>query len=188
MEHVLKGGFTDGLLSCPLCGGRAQAVRIEGDDFIMRCSRCFAATKRARQSIADAARDWQSGDIDKEPYLITQDVPIDEYLAEGVRDILFGEYSNIEDFPETKDGFLCSEAVIVTEKRKLIIELINGVLSYDEISGCAFKRSLAEEGKIRFLSCSWKNDSLISLAFSCDEKRIVIRADEDEDCLAVQEK
>ncbi|MBE6576272.1 MAG: hypothetical protein E7654_08385 [Ruminococcaceae bacterium] len=194
MEHVIKKmcGINIEFRPCPFCGNRPEWVEVDGNDFIMRCSSCHASTKAARWTPEEAAADWNATEIEDDHYTITEDTKIDEYLEHGIKKVLFSEYSNRYSFPALDDGFLCSEAVIITNKMKLCIEPENTYLLYDEISEYGYDyyiRPMAHESaEITFAESKWENERLISLSFCCDGRTITISASAEYEGMIVREK
>ena len=123
---------------------------------------------------------------------ITEDIKIDDYLKQGIKKVLFSKYSYIEPFPIVDDGFLCSSAVIITDKITLSIEPEKAHLLYDEICRYGhdyYTKPIAEEGKkIGFRKSKWRKDNLLSLSFCCEGKAITISASAEYDCLIVCEE
>ena len=192
MGHVLKkiGGITMPLSACPFCGNAPEWVEVVGEDYIMRCSVCHASTGKARMTPEEAAADWQAGKIKNKPFSIIEDVKIDEYLTNGIKNILFSCYL-FDQFPQFDGGFLCSNAVILAEKT-LRIDVEEECLFYDEVTAYGqevYTRPITEkEEPICLEKSDWHNDLLRSLTFRCGDKRVRIAPCPEYDCLAVYEE
>jgi len=184
-------GLKIDLCPCPFCGGSAEWVVVPGEDYVMRCSGCRASTQKARWTPEEAAADWNAHAIVNDNFTITADTKIDEYLGSGIQKVFFSEYLNIDQYPLFEDGFLCSEAVIITEKTMLVIEPAETLLLYDEIGDYGhdcYKRPIAPEGTdIRFFRSKWRKKNLLSLEFQCGQKLIKIAANAEYDCMIVHE-
>ncbi len=173
---------------CPFCGGKPEWVTVPGEDFIMRCSQCHASTRRARMEPETAAADWNRGEINDDHFSITSDTKIDDYLIPGIKKVLFSGYW-FDEFPAIGNGFLCSEAVIVTDDRILFVDPCRNRLLYDELGGyspeeyCKPITDIAES--IRFKRSSWNGKDLTAIEFQCGETTVVISADEENQCMAV---
>ena len=193
MSHIIKKirGVSIEFRPCPFCQSSPELVVVPGDDFIMRCSSCHASTKMARWTPEEAATDWNLNEIEDDHFTITEDTKIDEYLKHGIKKVLFSEYSNIEPFPICNGGFLCSSAVIITEKLIIHIEPEKTHLLYDEVCGYGhdyYTKPIAEEGKqVHFKKSKWRKDSLLSVSFCCEDKVITISPSVEYDCLIVSE-
>ena len=194
MSHAIKKirGVSIELQPCPFCGKQPEWVIVPGEDFIMRCSACYASTKIARWTPEEAAIDWNSGEIEDDCFTITEDTKIDEYLKQGIKKVLFSEYSIIESFPVTGGGFLCSSAVIVADKTTIRIEPEKTHLLYDEICGYGhdyYIKPITEDcNKISFVKSKWRKDNLLSVSFCCDGKTTTISSCAKYDCLIVREE
>ena len=194
MSHAIKKirGVSINLQSCPFCENPPEWVIVPGDDYIMRCSSCHASTKVARWTPEEAAADWNSNEIENDHFTIAEDTKIDDYLKQGIKKVLFSEYSIIEPFPVTGGGFLCSSAVIVADKTTIHIEPEKTHLLYDEISGYGhdyYTRPIAEEGnKISFVKSKWRKDNLLSISFNCNGRRMTVSSYAKYDCLIVREE
>ncbi|MBQ8502732.1 MAG: Lar family restriction alleviation protein [Clostridia bacterium] len=194
MSHAIKKirGVNVEFNPCPFCGGRPEWVDVPGSDYIMRCSSCHASTKVARWTPKEAATDWNNHEIVDDNFNITEDEKIDVYLADGIKKVLFSEYSNIEPFPTTEGGFLCSAMVILTDKILLHIEPEGAHLLYDEICSYGhnyYIKPIAEANtKIQFIKSQWRKESLRSLVFICGNKTITISANAKHQCLIVNEE
>ncbi|MBQ9939844.1 MAG: Lar family restriction alleviation protein [Oscillospiraceae bacterium] len=180
------------LKPCPFCGNEPEWIGVPGDDYIMRCSVCHASTTTARMDPDEAAEDWNNRLIEDNNFTITRDIKIDEYLINGIKKVVLDEYSIFDSFPETENGFLCSDAVIVTDKIMLSIEVDDGALWYDEIARYnpeAYVKSIAEKDvEIVFEESSWQGDSLKSITFLCGKRKITLAADDEEECIEVREE
>ena len=194
MSHAIKKirGVSIDLQPCPFCENPPEWVIVPGHDYIMRCSSCHASTKVARWTPEEAAADWNSNEIENDHFTITEDTKIDDYLKQGIKKVLFSEYSIIEPFPVTDGGFLCSSAVIVADKTKIHIEPEKTHLLYDEIIGYGhdyYTRPIAEKSnKISFVKSKWRKDNLLSVSFCCDGKTTTISSCAKYDCLIVREE
>ncbi len=194
MSHAIKKirGVSIDLQPCPFCENPPEWVIVPGDDYIMRCSSCHASTKVARWTPEEAAADWNSNEIEKDHFTITEDTKIDEYLRQGIKKVLFSEYSNIDSFPIVDDGFLCSSAVIVSDKTTIHIEPEKTHLLYDEICGYGhdyYIKPITEDcNKISFVKSKWRKDNLLSVSFCCDGKTTTISSCAKYDCLIVREE
>ena len=194
MSHAIKKirGVSIELQPCPFCENLPEWVVVPGEDFIMRCSACHASTKIARWTPEEAAIDWNSGEIEDDCFTITEDTKIDEYLKQGIKKVLFSEYSNIDSFPIMDDGFLCSSAVIVTDKTTIHIEPEKSHLLYDEISGYGrnyYIKPITEDcNKIFFEKSKWRKDNLLSISFNCNSRIMTISSYAKYDCLIVRKK
>jgi hypothetical protein len=194
MSHAIKKirGVSIDLQPCPFCENPPEWVIVPGDDYIMRCSACHASTKVARWTPEEAAADWNSNKIENDHFTITEDTKIDDYLKQGIKNVLFSEYSIIEPFPVPGGGFLCSSAVIVADKTTIHIEPEKTHLLYDEICGYGhdyYIKPITEEGnKISFVKSKWRKDNLLSVSFCCDGKTTTISSCAKYDCLIVREE
>jgi len=194
MSHAIKNirGFSIDLQPCPFCENLPEWVVVPGEDFIMRCSSCHASTKVARWTPEEAATDWNSNEIEDDHFTITEDTKIDEYLKQGIKQVLFSEYSNIELFPIADGGFLCSSAVIITSNIIIGIEPQKTHLLYDELCGYGksyYIKPMTEEGnEIIFKESKWIKDSLLSVSFCSEGKTITISACAEYECMIVCEK
>ncbi len=170
---------------CPFCGGKPEWVVVPGEDYVMRCSQCHAATKKARMKPEEEARDWNRGEIVDDHFSITSDKRIDEYLHE-IKEVRLSGYLPNE-FPPVKGGFLCSEAVIESDGIILFIDPVEDWLHYDEInwySPTAYNMSIADaHKKIEFISSSWDGKYLTALRFQCGDTMVTLSADEEEQCM-----
>ena len=194
MSHAIKKirGVSIDLQPCPFCENPPEWVIVPGHDYIMRCSSCHASTKVARWTPEEAAADWNSNEIENDHFTITEDTKIDDYLKQGIKKVLFSEYSIIEPFPVTDGGFLCSSAVIVADKTKIHIEPEKTHLLYDEIIGYGhdyYIKPITEDcNKISFVKSKWRKDNLLSVSFCCDGKTTTISSCAKYDCLIVREE
>lgn len=194
MSHAIKNirGVSIDLQPCPFCENLPEWVVVPGEDFIMRCSSCHASTKVARWTPEEAATDWNSNEIEDDHFTITEDTKIDEYLKQGIKQVLFSEYSNIELFPIADGGFLCSSAVIITSNIIIGIEPKKTHLLYDELCGYGksyYIKPMTEEGnEIIFKESKWRKDSLLSVSFCSKGKTITISACAEYECMIVCEK
>ena len=171
---------------CPYCNGIPDLLMIEGEDFILRCRDCHAATRLARMDQEEAVADWNAGDILDDHYSITMDRRIDEYLGAGIQAVWATEYDQFWPFPEIRDGFLFSEAVIVTNACVLWLTHTKEVLEYEEIGIGSYEscRPIAKQGEpIRFLKSKWSGDKLLSLDFLCGKEHIILSANVAEQCM-----
>ena len=189
--HVIKTieGIRIELLKCPFCGSDPEWVVVPGEDFIMRCSSCHASTAKAQMSPERAAADWNAGNIADDHFTIPDDTPIDDYLSKGIKKVFFSEYSIWDKYPDIENGFLCSEMVIVTEEMILCVDPHESILLYDEISGYNpdyyHKPPENEDEPIHFVRSELRNGFIRSLVLRCGEKEYVIRADKENECMAV---
>ena len=194
MSHAIKKirGVSIDLQPCPFCENPPEWVIVPGHDYIMRCSSCHASTKVARWTPEEAAADWNSNEIENDHFTITEDTKIDDYLKQGIKKVLFSEYSIIEPFPVTDGGFLCSSAVIVADKTTIHIEPEKTHLLYDEICGYGhdyYIKPITEDcNKISFVKSKWRKDNLLSVSFCCDGKTTTISSCAKYDCLIVREE
>lgn len=193
MHHAFKKieGVTVKLLPCPFCSGEPEWVVVPGDDYIIRCSDCHASTKKARMTPEDAANKWNAGRIEDTHYSIIEDRKIDEYLTNGVKNVLFSGYI-FDEFPPIAGGFLCSNAVILTDKMILHLDPNGDYLLYDELgrySETSYIRPIAPDGtKIQFRNSIYCDDLLTSLSFLCGDKTVTLTASADEECMIVYEE
>lgn len=179
------------LRPCPYCGGAAEWVEISGEDFVMRCSACHASTCKAQMTPKDAAADWNAGNIVDDNFTVTMDTKIDEYLRDNIQQVLFGEYSDIGEYPQFEAGFLCGEAVIVTDKIMLSVEPEASHLLYEEITGCGqrYKASITTAGnEIKFVKSRWRKRSLLSLEFRCGGASVTVAPNKKNGCIYICEK
>ena len=189
--HVIKSfwGIHIEFIKCPYCGSDPEWVTVPGEDYIMRCSLCHASTPKARMYPEEAAEDWNAGNIVDDHFTIPEDTPIDDFLSKGIQKVFFSEYSNYDKYPDIENGFLCSEMVIVTEDRILFVDPLEDILRYDEITGYNsdfYYKPLGNEGApIRFVQSEWIDGFLRSLFIRCGEKEYVVRADKENECMAV---
>lgn len=194
MSHVIKKirGVSIELQPCPFCGNQPEWVEVPGDDFVMRCSSCHASTKKARWTPEEAAIDWNSKEIEDDHFTITEDTKIDEYLKSGINKVLFSEYSNVELFPSIDGGFLCSSAVIITDKMLIRIEPEKAHLLYDEICGYGHnyytKPMTGESVEISFTKSKWRKDRLLAVSFCSEDRTITISAYAKYNCMIVREE
>ena len=194
MSHVVKviEDVDIALNKCPFCGGYPEWVEVEGYDYIMRCSCCHASTRVARFTAEEAAHDWNSLDIDDDNYTIAEDTPIDEYFKQHIKKVLFSKYSVWEPFPSVNGGFLCSEAVVVTDKTIIGIDTECSVLLYDELSGYGYdyytKSVTDTDEEIHFVKSEWKDRKLLSVLFKCKDKTVKISACAEDECMMVTEE
>ena len=187
----------DGFQPCPYCGGVPELLQIEGEDFIMRCSKCHASTREARMGHEEAMADWNDGDIADDHYSITMDEKIDLYLSKKITGIWLTEYSPWDPFPVNGKERLFSDAIIITEEKTLLIEDAHGLLEYEEIREIdPFENDpdavrmipLANpEEQIQFIQSKWNNDCLLSIAFQCGGRQVVICADAAKQCMMARE-
>ena len=172
---------------CPFCGGKPEWVVVPGEDYIMRCIQCHSATKRARMKPEEAVRDWNRGEIEEGNLTITSDKRIDEYLH-GIRKVLFSGYLPNE-FPAVPGGFLCSEAMIVTDEMNLGVEPDGHFLLYDKWEGFSpdlYEMPIADDGvEINFKSSSWDGKYLTAVRFQCEDTTVTLSANEEEQCMLV---
>ncbi len=194
MNHAVKKiqGINIELQPCPFCNDSPEWVVVPGEDFIMRCSSCHASTKVVRSTPEEAATDWNSNEIIDDYFTITEDTKIDEYLKQGIKKVLFSEYSNREPFPVITDGFLCSDVVIITDKTIINIEPEETHLLYDELyeygQDCYIRLISKEGSEIYFKESRWKDNNLLSISLCCEGKTITISSYTEYDCLIVYEK
>jgi len=194
MGHVVKKieGTEPNLMPCPFCGGTPGWIAVPGDDSIMRCAVCHASTRKARMSPEAAAADWNALEIEDSNCTVADDIRIEEYLKGGIKKILFSEYSNVNPYPTTDGGFLCSEAVIETEDRILQLEPEGTFLFYDESGSynpVIYRKLISAEGEtVQFRKCRWKDGDLLSVDFSCGERTVTVSASDEYDCLIVREQ
>lgn len=175
---------------CPFCSGTAEWVQIPGEDYIMRCSKCHASTTKARWTPEEAAADWNAHDIVDDHYTITADTKIDRFLKPGVQKVLLCEYSSFDEFPQCEEGFLCGEAVIITDEVTLVIEPKGAHLLYDELSEYNpehYRKNIApNDSEIKFARSKWRKRNLLSLEFKCGDSRITIASKADYRCMIVR--
>jgi len=189
MADELYEAYGIGRKPCPFCGSKPEWIRVPGDDYIMRCSNCHASTTRARMNPDEAAADWNDRRIEDNNYTVISDIKIDEYLKTGIKKIIFTEYSIFDSFPETDDGFLCSEAFIITDKINLCIETYGDELCYDVIHGhseIGARILSAKDADIIFRESRWQGDTLRSLAFVFGGKQFTVAASAEEECMTVK--
>lgn len=176
---------------CPFCGGMPEWVEVPGEDYIMRCSDCHASTPKARMTVEGAAADWNAQNIANDNYTITMDRKIDDYLQSGIKNVFFDEYSPWEDYPSCENGFLCSAAVIVTDKMIIRVDPEWHFMVYDEL--CRYEqggvgKAIAEENEeVHFEKSQWEQGNLVTLRFRCENKVVIVSADERSECMAVRE-
>ena len=172
---------------CPFCGGTPEWVLVPGDDFIMRCSRCHASTRKAEMEPEAAAQDWNRGEICDDHFSILSDKMIDEYLH-SIKKVLFSGYW-YDEFPSFDEGFLCSDAVIETDDMILEIGIVGEHLVYDTLGGYSsdmYCRSIADTNvEISFKSSSWCGCFLTSITFQCGDTTAVVSADKENQCMVV---
>ena len=172
---------------CPFCGGEPEWVEVPGNDFIMRCTRCHASTRKARMEPETAARDWTRGEIRDDHYSILSDKRIDVYLHR-IKNVLFSGYW-FDAFPPFDTGFLCSDAVIVTDDRLLSIEPYEEYLLYEELgdyNSAMYCKSIADvHDEIVFKRSIWQGENLTAIEFQCGTATAVVSACEEESCMAV---
>lgn len=192
---------------CPFCGGMPDlmavvGMSIEGDEYLLRCSKCHASTKESREKREEAFEDWNNGEIVDDHLFATMDQKIDRYLRRGVLGIWATGYGKTYYFPKVQDGFLYGTALILTKDSAFFLDNENKELNYDvdpfyrdpcrrtisiengepRLYGMDWTnewlyKSIAKAGeKIRFVRSRWKDSKLLSVEFRCGRRHVTLSA------------